>query len=151
MSQLRVLLINDNVAGLHLMTAAFEVCPDVQLVTHDHAPTALHWVEAQWRSHHLPHLVLLDLYMPGMDGLSWLRALQHQPELHVLPVLLYSLTPPDLQEQQVQHPQLCGCWQKPMTFTEVQEQAEHLCEVWERERIFTPMTLGRGPAAHIGL
>lgn len=145
--QLQVLLIDDHLADLDLMTAAFESCPNVDLTTHDHAPTALQWLEAQELLNRLPHLVLLDLHMPGMDGLTWLHALQHHPELHQLPIPLYSLTPPELHAQNVTYPHLCGCWQKPMTFSEMQVQATHLCEIWERDHLFTPAALRVPPVS----
>ena len=146
MSLLRVLLVDDNVTDLELMVAAFEECLDVQLTTHTHAPSALHWVEDQVSSDRLPHLVLLDLHMPGMDGLAWLQAIRQQPALSQLPVLLYSLTPSDLQ-QQVEQLQVCGYWQKPMTLSEMQNQAERLCAIWERDHGFTSTTLQRVPSA----
>lgn len=38
----------------------------------------------------LPRLVLLDLHMPGMDGIEVLRTLRAQPEMRDLPVVLWS-------------------------------------------------------------
>lgn len=39
---------------------------------------------------HRPHLVLLDLAMPKMDGLTFLQVLRRDPEYKDLPVILVS-------------------------------------------------------------
>ena len=38
----------------------------------------------------LPKLVLLDLHMPGMDGIAVLRALRARPDTQQLPVVLWT-------------------------------------------------------------
>lgn len=89
--------------------------------------------------------MLLDLHMPGMDGLEWLSAVQHRPTLQELPILFYSLTPMDRQLQQTDAPQVYGCWQKPMTFPNMQFHADRLYGIWEREHVFTPTNLREPP------
>ena len=39
---------------------------------------------------HLPQLILLDLVMPGMDGVQFLELQQNDPRLAEVPVLLFS-------------------------------------------------------------
>jgi CheY-like chemotaxis protein len=141
MASLQLLLVDDNATDLQLMEAAFEACPQAELILHNHAPTALHWVEAQAQVDALPNLVLLDLHMPGMNGPAWLRALRAQPALQQLPVLLYSLTPLHLQRQWVDPTFVYGYWQKPLTFAGMQDQAQVLCDLWQRDHAFTPTTL----------
>ena len=41
-------------------------------------------------SNHFPDLILLDMAMPTMDGLAFLRVLREQPEWRNIPVLLIS-------------------------------------------------------------
>lgn len=51
----------------------------------------------------LPRLVLLDLHMPGMDGIAVLRALRPQPGMQELPIVLWtSCSNPLLVEQAMQ-------------------------------------------------
>ncbi len=46
-----------------------------------------------------PDLIILDHLMPGMDGLSVLRALQADPRLRTIPVILLSGAAHDLSPQ----------------------------------------------------
>jgi CheY-like chemotaxis protein len=42
------------------------------------------------RAHATPDVILLDLRMPIMDGFAFLAAQQNEPELAVIPVVIYS-------------------------------------------------------------
>jgi len=42
------------------------------------------------QTHPLPGLVVLDLSMPGLDGISLLRWIRKQPWLHGLPVVVFT-------------------------------------------------------------
>lgn len=142
---LHLLVVDDSVADLLLITAAFEDYPNVRLTTHAQATGALAWLETRAATGSAPDLVVLDLHMPGVDGLAWLQLLHQRPTLRDIPVLLYSLTPVDRQLGQITSPQVCGCWQKPVTFTGMQQHAQHLYDIWEREQVFTPSTLQASP------
>ena len=138
---MHLLIVDDSLADIHLIMAAFEDYPDVHLTTHDQAAVALNWLEARATTGDLPDLVLLDLHMPGMNGLEWLSAVQQRPGLQDLPILLYSLAPMDHQLQQVAHAQVSGCWQKPLTFQGMQVHADTLWTIWQQEGHFHSIAL----------
>lgn len=142
---MHLLIVDDSLADIHLVTAAFEDYPDVHLTTHQQAAVALDWLEAWAATGDLPDLVLLDLHMPGMDGLAWLSAVRQRPNFQNLPILLYSLTPLDRQLQQVAHAPVSGCWQKPLTFQCMQVHAETLWTIWQQEGHFHPTALQHLP------
>jgi two-component system, response regulator len=51
----------------------------------------------------LPRLVLLDLHLPGMDGIAVLQSLRERPQTQELPVVLWtSCSNPLMMEQAVQ-------------------------------------------------
>lgn len=143
MAPLWLLILDDNVADIQLLLAAFEDYPDVILTTYDQADAALHWLQEQVEQHHLPDLVLLDLHMPGMNGVKWLQIVRQHSLLQALPILLYSLAPVSQSLKAAEMIDVCGCWQKPDSFAAVQEQAEALWTIWQQDRQFTTSTLLR--------
>src|SRR3990167_6732505 len=40
-----------------------------------------------------PHLIILDIIMPGMDGFAVLKELKRDPELAKVPVIIFSAKP----------------------------------------------------------
>jgi CheY-like chemotaxis protein len=68
-----ILIVDDNPTNLKLARVALE-SEGYSVVTASDAPTALRVLE-QWR----PAIVLMDLQLPGMDGLELTRALRNDP------------------------------------------------------------------------
>jgi CheY-like chemotaxis protein len=60
---------------------------EVEVVTAGGGERALAYLRAEGP---LPHLVLLDLKMPGVDGFAVLRAVRADPDLKGLPVIVLS-------------------------------------------------------------
>jgi two-component system response regulator len=73
-----------------LRTAA----PEVAVLRLIDGEQALHFICATdgfaGRPAGLPKLVLLDMHMPGMDGIALLQALRAQPDTRDLPVVLWT-------------------------------------------------------------
>ena len=69
------------------------LAPEGYLVaTAEHGEEALAWL----RTHPAPCAILLDLMMPVMDGLTFLRAMRAEPALSSIPVVVLSAAGPDL-------------------------------------------------------
>ncbi len=85
----RILLVDDNPNDLELAMVAFEKsgrAPEVTVArSGQEALRLLRQVEGR-----LPDVVMLDLNMPQMDGLSVLSAIRAQPGLEGLPVVMLS-------------------------------------------------------------
>jgi two-component system, response regulator len=84
---------SDNDAALtldSLRTAA----PDVTVLRLTDGEQALHFLDATdgfvSRPGGLPKLVLLDLHMPGIDGIGVVESLRARPDLQQLPVVLWT-------------------------------------------------------------
>ena len=59
-----------------------------------------------------PDLVLLDLYLPGMDGTELCDIIKADEELKMIPVIFISANPLDIEKKTEEH-KADGCIQKP--------------------------------------
>jgi two-component system response regulator len=90
-----ILVVDDSEEdALLTLDALRNAAPDVAVLRLTDGEQALHFICATdgyaGRPAGLPKLVLLDLHMPGMDGIALLQALRARPETRDLPVILWS-------------------------------------------------------------
>lgn len=77
-----VLYVEDNPANVVFMRDLLEAFPHIELLV---APTAEDGLELAQARH--PHVIILDINLPGMSGLDALRALRLQPDTRDIPVI----------------------------------------------------------------
>jgi response regulator RpfG family c-di-GMP phosphodiesterase len=78
----RLLLVDDDAGLRALVRTTFEVV-DVEVDEAEGTAAADRLIAA-----HRPDVIVLDVLMPGEDGLSFCRRLKHDPELRSIPVIL---------------------------------------------------------------
>ncbi len=88
-----ILCVDDNVTGLELVAKIFARIPGTHLLT---AGTAEAGIELAKRHH--PDIILMDIMLPAMDGISALTELRRHPETKDIPVFALSAaaTPSDM-------------------------------------------------------
>jgi CheY-like chemotaxis protein len=81
---LMILIVDDNIDSCEAL-ASF-------LAWDNHYARSIHSGKAalEWLAIHLPDVVVLDDYMPGMDGLDLMRELRKDERYATLPVIFYS-------------------------------------------------------------
>jgi PAS domain S-box-containing protein len=82
-SQGTLLYVEDNVSNVWLMERLMAHRPRVRLVHAGTGRAALAMIRSQ-----RPHMILLDLHLPDMDGEEVLRQLWNQPETRGIPVVI---------------------------------------------------------------
>jgi two-component system, OmpR family, response regulator len=83
-SIIRVLCIDDEPDIRTIASIALGLDPDMDVRSAGSGGEALEMLDDRsWR----PHVVLLDVMMPGMDGLMVLAALRSRPDTRALPVI----------------------------------------------------------------
>lgn len=94
MKQVRVLIADDNEDHLFLTVRALREVDGVHLEieTVRDGEQALDFMHrrGQYAGKSLPHLVLLDIKMPKVDGLEVLKELKENPELKAIPTVMLS-------------------------------------------------------------
>ncbi len=88
---IRILMAEDNDMDVFLVRAAFEQGRlAVHLDVTENGVDALAFLrrEGAYAGAQRPDLVMLDINMPRMDGLSTLRAIREDPDLRTIPVVM---------------------------------------------------------------
>jgi len=81
MSSRRVLVVDDHPVNLKLATAVLESA-NFEVLQAEHAEMALLVMQTT-----LPELILMDIALPGMDGLTLTRQLKAAPETRHIPII----------------------------------------------------------------
>jgi PAS domain S-box-containing protein len=81
----KILYIEDNPANMMLITMVVQRLNDVELIPAESAEIGLKIAQAE-----LPHLILMDINLPGMNGIEALRELRATPNLRKIPVIAIS-------------------------------------------------------------
>ena len=77
-----------------------------------------------------PLLVLLDLNMPRMNGIEFLRALRADPELKHLPVVVLTTSDDERDRVEAYHLNVAGYIVKPVTFVNFCDAMATLNKYW---------------------
>jgi len=92
-SGLRLLLVDDNPADIGLAREALARCVrQSEIISLENGVEALSFLKrgGMYADAIRPDLVILDLSLPGCDGLTILRAIRGLPELRRMPVVMFS-------------------------------------------------------------
>ena len=86
-----VLLVDDDIVQVDLARRAAEACPEINLTAVAGGDAALDWFDASiGRREQMPHIILLDLNLPKLDGLAVLRKLRSLPATGDIPIVVFS-------------------------------------------------------------
>lgn len=75
-------------------------------------------------------LILLDLNMPKMGGIEFLRELRADPELRAIPVIVLTTSNEDKDKVEAYNLNVAGYIIKPVTFTKFVEVIDTLSKYW---------------------
>ena len=87
-----LLLIEDDEFEVDLARrAAVESCPEIKLMVLESADAVLDWLsERVAKKEKIPHIILLDLKLPKLDGLAVLRKLRMHDATRDIPIVVFS-------------------------------------------------------------
>ena len=87
-----VLLVEDGLQSIDLARRAVaESCPEVDLTVVESGDAVLDWLNSSVaRNEQMPHIILLDLKLPKLDGLAVLRTLRKHDAMRDVPIVAFS-------------------------------------------------------------
>ncbi|MEB3210497.1 MAG: response regulator [Leptolyngbyaceae bacterium] len=77
-----------------------------------------------------PHLILLDLNMPKMNGIEFLKELRQDPQLSKIPVIVLTTSDQERDRVEAYNLHVAGYILKPVTFAKFVEVVEVLNQYW---------------------
>jgi len=91
-SRYSVLLVEDDVPSADLARcAASEFCPEVDLTVVGGGDAVLDWLSGSAaKKEQMPHIILIDLKLPKLDGLAVLRTLRKHDAMRDIPIVAFS-------------------------------------------------------------
>ena len=114
MAKYSVLVIEDNLMNQVLVRDILEM-DGYEVFLSDNASSGIEMARK-----HMPSLILMDIQLPGMDGLSATRILTNDPELGSIPVVARTSHSMNGDEEKAREAGCCGYITKPIdvkTFT----------------------------------
>jgi CheY-like chemotaxis protein len=87
-----VLLVEDDLLTTDLARrAAAESCPEINLTMVGSGDAVLDWLsDSVAKKEQIPHIILMDLKLPKLDGLAVLRTLRKHDAMRDIPIVAFS-------------------------------------------------------------
>jgi CheY-like chemotaxis protein len=126
-----ILLVEDNPADVDLTLRAFarRRLANPVLVARD-GEEALEWIPRWLAGESKPAVILLDLNMPRIDGLTVLKELKSRPELRKIPVVILTTSKEDRDISTAYDLGVNSYIVKPVSFDNFMEVAQQIQLYW---------------------
>jgi two-component system, chemotaxis family, response regulator Rcp1 len=141
-----VLLVEDNEDDVLLTKHAFRSLPfvvDLQVASDGLKAISMLRREPPYGDSSSPHLILLDLNMPKMDGRQLLVALKNDERLKHTPTIILSTSASDDDVWNAYRNHASAYMTKPIELREFRERMKRFADFWLSEICFVPSTDGR--------
>ena len=97
-----------------------EMVPGMGLITKDNGMEVLNFLNEISQQSDFPVLIILDLNMPGWDGIQTLKEIRKEERYSNVPILIFSTTNNATDRQQALSEGAVGFVSKPSHYTELQ-------------------------------
>jgi CheY-like chemotaxis protein len=126
-----ILLVEDNEDHAHLVMRKLKSFQVANVITHlEDGELALQFLEKAMMENKLPHLILLDLRLPKVDGLEVLKAVKTNPHLLDIPVVILTTSDAETDVARAYHFHANSYLVKPVNFENFTELMEVLGFYW---------------------
>jgi CheY-like chemotaxis protein len=126
-----ILLVEDNADHAHLVIRKLKAFQIANKITHlEDGEAALEFLAKAKEEKNLPHLILLDLRLPKMDGLEVLRLVKSDPSYMEIPVVILTTSDAETDIAKAYHLHANSYLVKPVNFENFTELMEILGFYW---------------------
>ncbi len=126
-----ILLVEDNIDHAHLVMRKFKLFKIANKITHlEDGEAALEYLARSKSEHRFPHLILLDLRLPKIDGLEVLREIKTNPDLMEIPVVILTTSDAETDIARAYHLHANSYLVKPVDFDKFTELMDLLGFYW---------------------
>jgi CheY-like chemotaxis protein len=116
-----ILYADDDIDDQDMMRELLQqIAPDVQLVSKDNGENLLRFVDELPDDANLPALVILDLNMPGLDGIETLTRLKEIERYKHVPALIFTTAVNDIDKQRAFSSGATAFVNKPSSYKDLQ-------------------------------
>lgn len=124
-----VMVIEDNQDHAEfIIDAIYAANPDHRVVLERDGESAVN--ELEHAREKLPDLILMDIKMPRLDGLSALRILKNTEKLRLIPVVIVTTSTTSIELDEAYRAGASGYIKKPMELDIFQEKIQHMIHYW---------------------
>lgn len=133
-----ILLVEDNAAHAELILRSFDVHRVANRITHlTDGEVALNYLFRQGAyrdpaTSPRPHVILLDLRLPKVDGLEVLEEVRTSPNLHTIPIVILTTSEAERDVAAAYEHHANSYLVKPLDFAKFTQLMEHLGFYWLR-------------------
>jgi CheY-like chemotaxis protein len=126
-----ILLVEDNVDHAHLVIRKLKSFQVANSITHiEDGEAALQYLEKAGEEKNLPHIILLDLRLPKVDGLEVLGFVKSNPAYMEIPVVVLTTSDAETDIAKAYHLHANSYLVKPVNFENFTELMEILGFYW---------------------
>jgi CheY-like chemotaxis protein len=126
-----ILLVEDNVDHAHLVMRKLKSFQVANRITHlEDGEAALQYLAKAKEDKNLPHIILLDLRLPKVDGLEVLRFVKTNPDYMDIPIVVLTTSDAETDIAKAYHLHANSYLVKPVNFENFTELMEILGFYW---------------------
>ena len=129
---MKILIVEDNKIALMGIKKILSEYPDIEICTAENGLVALELLTVNQSE--LPHLTLLDLNMPIMNGIEFLKEIKKNDSLKTIPVIIHTTSFNPLDVKLCEELGICGYFVKELDMVKYKSNIKLIADYWTESR-----------------
>ena len=129
---MKVLIVEDNKIALMGIKKVLSEYPDIEITTAENGLVALEFLALN--PSELPHLILLDLNMPIMNGIEFLQEIKRNESLRTLPVIIHTTSFNSSELKKCEDLGICGYFVKELDMVKYKSNIKLIADYWTESK-----------------